>query len=925
MISSSFQRCARTVALCALTLIAAVSCGGDSPEAMLSSAKDYLAKKDTKTAIIQIKNALQKNADLPEGRYLLGRALLDSGEAAAAELELRKARALQYSPEMVLPALARSTLLQGQFKKVIDEFGAVTVNTVEAKADLDTSIGAAHAALGNRQAAETAIARALAAAPSFAPALMAQARLKASAGDTAGALAVADKLLSENAAHYEGWKIKGDLLLAKNSRDEALAAYRKAVEVKPDYAAGYAALVSMLSRTGKSDDANLALEQMKKNAPKHFLTSYVTAQHAFQKKDFKAARDLIDPLLKQAPGNPAVLELAGAVEFQLKSYARAEDYFLKALQAVPDSLPVRHQLVLTHLRRGQAARALTALEPMLTKIDRDANMLALAGEVFMQNNNIAKADEYFVKASKLDPDDPAKKTSLALTQMAAGKVDAASAELEKISAADTGTTADMALIVSYLRRNEIDKALRAINALDKKQPNNPATHNLRGRTLMSKRDVAAARQDFERAVQIDPAYLPAVISLAGLDLLDKNVPQAKKRFETLLAADPKNTGAMLAAGELVARTGGTPEEILGWINKAVTANPSDSAARLALIEHYLRNKDPKKAASAAQEALAALPDRPELLDAVGRAQAAAGDTNQSLITFGKLSTQQPDSPVPFMRMAEVQAAGGQRDAAVQSLLRALKIKPDLLDAQRGLVMLHLALNQQNEALAVAREVQKQRPNEAAGFVFEGDIHAAKSDAPRAVLLYRAAFKQAPVSQVAVKLHAALLASSKGEAVAFAQSWIRANPKDAEFLLHLGNGATAAKDYPAAITHYENALAQQPENPMILNNLAWVLGQTKSPKAVEYAEKANQLAPNQPAILDTLAMVLAEKGDTVRSLEMLEQATKLAPQEASIQLNYAKVLIKAGKKSEARKSLEALAKLGERFNQQAEVTQLLAAL
>ncbi len=925
MLNSSFLRRAQTAALCALTLIAAVSCGGESPESMLSSAKDYLAKKDTKTAIIQIKNALQKNADLPEGRYLLGRALLDSGEAAAAELELRKARALQYSPDMVLPALARSTLLQGQFKKMIDEFGAATLNTVEAKADLDTSIGTAHAALGNRLAAETAIARALAAAPSFAPALMAQARLKASTGDTAGALEVADKLLSANAAHYEGWKIKGDLLLAKNSRDEALAAYRKAVEVKPDYAVGYAALVSVLSQAGKSDDASQALEQMKKNVPKHFLTAYVTAQHAFQKKDFKAARDLIDPLLKQAPGNPAVLELAGAVEFQLKSYARAEDYFLKALQAVPDSLPVRHQLVLTHLRRGQSARALTALEPMLVKIDRDANMLALAGEVFMQNNNIAKADEYFVKAAKLDPDDPAKKTSLALTQMAAGKVDAASAELEKISAADKGTTADMALIVSYLRRNEIDKALKAINALDKKQPDNPATHNLRGRTLMSKRDVAAARQDFERAVQIDPAYLPAVISLAGLDLLDKNVPQAKKRFETLLAADPKNTGAMLAAGELAARTGGTPEEILGWITKAITANPSDSAARLALIEHYLRNKDPKKAASAAQEALAALPDRPELLDAVGRAQAAAGDTNQALITFGRLSTQQPDSPAPFIRMAEVQAAGGQRDAAVQTLQRALKIKPDLLEAQRALVMLHLALNQQNEAVAMAREVQKQRPNEAAGFVLEGDIHTAKNDAPRAVPFYRAAFKQMPVSQVAVKLHTALLASSKGEAVAFAQSWTKANPNDAEFLLHLGNGATAVKDYPAAIAHYENALTQQPANPIILNNLAWVLGQTKSPKAVEYAEKANQLAPNQPAILDTLAMVLAEKGDTVRSLEMLEQATKLAPQAASIQLNYAKVLIKAGKKSEARKSLEALAKLGERFNQQAEVTQLLAAL
>lgn len=925
MISNSLVRGALAVAAGTVVLLAAVSCGGESAESLLTSAKSYLAKKDAKTAIIQIKNALQKNPDLPEGRYLLGRALLDSGDAAGAELELRKARALQYSADQVSATLGRSLLMQGQFKKVVDEFGAAVLTAADAKADLETSVGAAYAALGNREAAEKSISRALAAVPDFAPAQLAQARLQASRGDMEGALTLAGKLLAAHPDNYEGWKLKGDLLLARSNRDEALAAYRKSVEVKPEFVAGHAALVTVLLQAGKSVEAGAALEQMKKDAPKHFLTAYVSAQHAFEKKDFKAARDLIDPLLKQAPNSPAVLELAGAVEFQLKSYARAEDYFLRVLQAVPENLPARRQLVLTHLRRGQAARALTVMEPMLPKIERDANMLALAGEVFLQNNNVAKADEYFVKAAKLDPDDPAKKTSLALTQMAAGKVDAASAELEKISASDKGTTADMALIASYLRRNEIDKALKAIDVLDKKQPDNPATLNLRGRTLMSKRDVAGARQNFERALQLDPVFLPAAIGLAGLDLLDKNVPQAKKRFDTLLAADPKNTGAMLAAGDLAARTAGTPEEILGWINKAVGANPSDSTARLALIEYYLRSQDPKKAASAAQEALAALPDRPEILDAVGRAQAAAGDANQALITFGKLSTQQPDAPLPYLRMAEVQAGSGQREAAVQSLQRALKIKPDLLDAQRALAGLHLALNQQTEALAVAREVQQQRPKEAVGFLIEGDIYATKGELPRAIALYRTALKHVPSPQAAVKLHGALAASNKGEAAAFAQSWLKDHPKDAEFRLHLGNSATAAKDYPAAVAHYEAALEQQPQNPLILNNLAWTLGQTKSPKAIETAELANKIAQNQPAIMDTLAMLLADKGDTARALELLERAVKLAPQAAAIHLNFARVLIKAGKKSEAKKELEELAKLGERFSQQAEVKQLLGAL
>ena len=204
MISKSLVRGALAMAAGTVVLLTAVSCGGESAESLLTSAKSYLAKKDAKTAIIQIKNALQKNPDLPEGRYLLGRALLDSGDAAGAELELRKARALQYSADQVSAALGRSLLMQGQFKKVVEEFGAATLTAAASKADLDTSLGAAHAALGNRDAAEKSIFGALAAVPDFAPAQLAQARLQASKGDIEDALTLTGKLLVAHPDNYEG-------------------------------------------------------------------------------------------------------------------------------------------------------------------------------------------------------------------------------------------------------------------------------------------------------------------------------------------------------------------------------------------------------------------------------------------------------------------------------------------------------------------------------------------------------------------------------------------------------------------------------------------------------------------------------------------------------------------------------------------------
>ncbi len=108
-------------AVLAASLIA--GCADDSPEKHIASAKEYLQKNDSKAAVIQIKNALQQNPDLPEARYLLGSTLLQQGDVVAAEVELRKALAAKHPGNVVIPDLARAMLMLGQAKKVVDEFG----------------------------------------------------------------------------------------------------------------------------------------------------------------------------------------------------------------------------------------------------------------------------------------------------------------------------------------------------------------------------------------------------------------------------------------------------------------------------------------------------------------------------------------------------------------------------------------------------------------------------------------------------------------------------------------------------------------------------------------------------------------------------------------------------------------------------------
>jgi putative PEP-CTERM system TPR-repeat lipoprotein len=916
----------RTALSTLLATLLLVGCGGEKPESMLVSAKDYMAKNDNKAAVIQLKNALQNNPNLAEARFLLGKALLEGGDPIAAELELHKASELKHPADQVVPLLARAMLMQGQAKKITDDFAKVQLTSPESKADFQATLGQAYLMMGKLDAAQAAFDGALIALPDYGPALIGQARIKAVSRDLPGALALLDSALEKSPKLYNAWQLKGDILSAQGDAKGASDAYRKALEIKPDFLSAHAALISRFLEAGKLDEAGKQLAAMKKIAPKHPQTSYLQAQLFYWQKNFKAAQESIQEHLKVIPDSMLGLQLAGAIEYELKSYAKTETYLLKALAKAPELGLARRILIASYLRSGQSAKALGALQPVLEKIEKDSNMLALAGEVFMQSGDAEKAGVYFSKAAALDPENTGKRTSVALSHLAKGETETAYRELEQIASVDTGVNADLALISSQLKGGKFDEALKSIAALDKKQPENPLAQHLRGTVFLGKGDVAAARKSFEQALLKNPVYFASAASLANLDLADKKPDEAKKRFEGVVAKDPKNVQALLALAELRAKTGGQTEEVAALINKAIAADASEPASRLALIGLYLGARDAKKAVSAAQDALGVLPDRPAILDAAGRAQQLAEDFNQALATYGKLAAAMPHSQQAYLRMAEIQMAMKDKDAAMQSLRKALSVKPDSIEAQRGILMLDLDAGRTAEALATARKVQKQHPKEAAGFVFEGDVHAFKKAWADAATAYRAGLKQTGVAELALKVHAVSMAGGMtAEADKFADNWLKEHPKDLKFRFYLAEAASARKDYVAASKHYRTLLDAQPDNPAVLNNLAWVAAQNKDPKAIEYAEKAYKLAPDQPAIIDTLGALLVEKGDTARGLELLQKALSLAPQNAEIRFNFAKALVKAGKKDEAKKELGELAKLGEKFPAQAEAAKLLQSL
>ncbi|MDL2338562.1 MAG: PEP-CTERM system TPR-repeat protein PrsT, partial [Pseudomonadota bacterium] len=907
--------------------VLATACSGEKPEQQVKSAKEYLQKQDNKSALIQLKNALQQNPALGEARFLMGTILLQDGDATGAEVEFRKALAAKHPENIVVPELAKSMLILGQAKKLTDQYAATRFNVPAADASLQTTLATAQSSLGKNDLAEESLAAALAADPSYVPALILRARQKAASRDVDGALSALEAILSKAPTSTEAWKLKGDLLLyGKNEADDALIAYRKSIEANPKFGPGHLAILAILMQQNKLEEASKQLDELKKFAAKNPETRYAEAQLAYQKKDFKTARDIAQELLRLSSKNPRILQLAGAIEFQTNSLAQAEIYLVAATRAEPKNVLSQRLLISTYLRSGQAAKALTALNSITGKDGLDPRYFSLAGEVHLQNGNAKIAEDYFSKALKADPGNVATRTSMALTHLATGQNDNGFDELETIAGSDAGTTADMALISAHLKRKDFDKALVAVEKLEVKHPDKPVAANLRGRIQLAQKNTAAARLSFEKALAIDPSYFAAAASLAALDMVDKKPTDAKKRFENLLAKNPKNGQALLALAELAALQGAGKDEVAVLLSKAVEANPTEVAPRLLLIELYLGTNDGKLAITTAQNAVGALPASMELLDALGRAQQASGDLKQAASTFAKLVAEQPLSPQAHMRVAAVQHANKNTQAAEQSVRKALEIKPDFLEAQRSLILLDLDAKKYQDAVALARVVQKQRPEADVGFSFEGDIYSAQKDWNAAAAAYRAGLKLSQSPELAIKLHAVTSQSEqKTEAERFATTWVKEHPKDVRFQSYLAEAALSRKDYAIAEKHYLAVVQVQPDSAAALNNLAWVSQLLHRDKAITYAEKANALVPNQPSFMDTWAMLLSEKGEHAKAIELQVKTVKAQPENTGFRLNLAKIYLAASDKSKARSELDVLTKLGDKDPSYKEASALIKTL
>ena len=566
------------------------------------------------------------------------------------------------------------------------------------------------------------------------------------------------------------------------------------------------------------------------------------------------------------------------------------------------------------------------LEPLLLAAPDDIRLLTLLGNAYVAVRRYEEATALFEKVATSNPDNSDIRTRLALTRLRSGDRESAIRDFESVLENDPDEVrANLLLVLTHVRQREFDKALKAAEELKRRLPDNPMPENFLGTVYLGKGDKDAARTHFAKALEIDPDFAPAAMNLAEMERADDNLEGARSKYQSILERNPKHQQAMLRMAQ-IAFAEKNDEAGIEWLEKAVTANPKSKGPRLTLVGALLRMKENERALNAARAMSSIAEKDAEAMDALARAQMANGKLANAVATYRQIAVLLPKSAIVQHRLGRTLAAAKNYSQAAAALDKAIALDGALILARQDRVQVAYLDKGPEEALSLARKMTEAAPDKTYGYLLQGDVQMRAGKYREASTAYAAAQQRSPSGQILSRQFRSLTrAGMLDEARALLETWLEKNPDDSATRFLYASALIRGGDIPAAIQENETLLKTFPENPILLNDLAWLYGEIKDERAIPYAQRAHNLAPESPEITDTLGWLLVQNGDTGQGLELLRKAHAGAPDQHDIGYHLAAALSRSGDDAEALKLLKDILDTGRPFAAIEKARTLYAAL
>jgi tetratricopeptide (TPR) repeat protein len=405
--------------------------------------------------------------------------------------------------------------------------------------------------------------------------------------------------LQRSPVNAELWAMQGAAYAGEGRKKDALASFRAALKISPDYLPALQGAIQIEYESG-SRDAILLLQRVLRDHPADQTSQGMLAVLEYQQGNCAAAVVHFEKSGALFDSRPDGLHAYAACLVKLRQLDKAVEVLRRTLALSPQDGRERHLLAAVQLMAHQPQDALSTLQPMLQESNADVETLELASRAYEDSKDTPQAVSALRQAILLDPknvnlymdfanlssahdsfqvgidvvsDGVVQLPNAAPLFLARGvlyvqlaQYDKAEADFEmaheldphqSLSAAAQGLLAE--------QQNNLEGALATVQARLSEKPNDPVLLYLRA-DFLSQQGVEPGTPEFQlamrsatRAVSLRPGLSGARTALAKLDLQAGRYQEAVEQCRKALEQDPKDQTALYHLIQGLRKTGDKAE------------------------------------------------------------------------------------------------------------------------------------------------------------------------------------------------------------------------------------------------------------------------------------------------------------------------------------------------------------------------------
>lgn len=402
-------------------------------------------------------------------------------------------------------------------------------------------------------------------------------------------------------------------------------------------------------------------------------------------------------------------------------------------------------------------------------------------------------------------------------------------------------------------------------------------------------DPAGGAQLLQRLVVNDMQSAETHLALARAREATGDLPGALSALDEALRLRPDYEAAALMAAEL--RADSAPDQAIAGLSRFLGKAPASVNGHITLARLYLQKNDLEKARSEFEMLRQIAPTDPRVPLALGLTSLQArhhDDAERYLKEYLDLAAKKP---------------GTNPDIAYQYLAQIAEEKKDYPTALKWLDRI------EDERLASAAAVKRAqllarmgKVDDAQG-IFRDMLADAEDIADPNQRAQRAmAIRQSEVGML-------MDARAYDRARKLLAERVAAEPENPEWIYEMAMLDEREKRYDSMERGLRKFIALQPDQKQGYNALGYSLADRniRLPEALKLLEKATELGPDDPFIMDSLAWVKFRMGELQPAAELLRNAYAKAP-EAEIGAHLGEVLWHLGQRDEARKTWSEAARI-----------------